>query len=200
MNKAAAAKVGLSVVRRKLMREIRPQPGMPIWRQGEDGRNISLVITRAGRDAVGIDEGSTSGDAQRGDRQPSIAAPRTGSKQALVVELLATDKGDSGTRHQSLERKALPFYKLSKKTWCADAATSAPRPSQRHFINPKRPAPPPRRRWKNRSAPPSRHCIARPRRLRQRCTGGAIALCSKASKHSGAGSILSGLTTGIGLF
>src|SRR5271169_1307889 len=79
MTKAAAAKVGSSVVRRKLMREMKSKPGMPIWRQGEDGRNISLIITRAGRDAIGIDEGhetnqsvsSTSGDAQPND--PSMA-------------------------------------------------------------------------------------------------------------------------------
>jgi hypothetical protein len=49
---AAAAKVGSSLVARKLMREIRSKPGMPIWREA-DGKNISLVITRAGRDAIG---------------------------------------------------------------------------------------------------------------------------------------------------
>ncbi len=49
MNKAAAAKVGSSLVARKLVREIRSKPGMSIWRE-ENGRNVSLVITRAGRD------------------------------------------------------------------------------------------------------------------------------------------------------
>src|SRR5450759_3870772 len=55
MNRAAAAKVGSSLVGRKLMREIRAKPGMPEWRKDEDGRSISLVIMRAGRDAIGVE-------------------------------------------------------------------------------------------------------------------------------------------------
>ena len=48
MNKAAASKVGSSLVARKLMRELKAKPGMPVWRENEDGRGISLMITRAG--------------------------------------------------------------------------------------------------------------------------------------------------------
>jgi hypothetical protein len=33
IGKAAAAKVGSSLVARKLMREIRAKPGMPVWRE-----------------------------------------------------------------------------------------------------------------------------------------------------------------------
>ena len=55
MNRAAASKVGAGLVSRKLMREARAKPGMPVWRQGGDGRPISLIITRAGRDAIGED-------------------------------------------------------------------------------------------------------------------------------------------------
>ena len=36
------------------MRVIRSKPGMPVWREDEDGRSRSLVITRAGRDAIDI--------------------------------------------------------------------------------------------------------------------------------------------------
>ena len=53
LNKAAAAKVGSSLAARKLMREIRSKPGMPVWREDERGRRVSL-ITRAGRDAIGV--------------------------------------------------------------------------------------------------------------------------------------------------
>jgi hypothetical protein len=35
MNKAAAAKVGASLVVRRLMREIRAKPGMPVWRMDD---------------------------------------------------------------------------------------------------------------------------------------------------------------------
>ncbi len=54
MNRATASKVGASLVTRKLMREARSKPGMPVWREGEDGRPISLMITRAGRDAISV--------------------------------------------------------------------------------------------------------------------------------------------------
>jgi hypothetical protein len=56
MNRAAASKVGASLVTRKLMREVRSKPGTPVWRKGEHGRPISLMITRAGRDAIGVEE------------------------------------------------------------------------------------------------------------------------------------------------
>src|SRR6202522_4101894 len=39
------------------MRELRSKPGMPVWRQDENGRSIILMITRAGRDSIGLDEG-----------------------------------------------------------------------------------------------------------------------------------------------
>jgi hypothetical protein len=44
MNKAAALKVGASLVARKLMRELRSKPGMPVWREDDDGRSVSLMI------------------------------------------------------------------------------------------------------------------------------------------------------------
>jgi hypothetical protein len=114
MNKAAAAKVGSSLVARKLMREVRSKSGMPIWRKDGDGRPISLVITRAGRNAIGVDEDATA-EAPRPNNKPletehastankrpvdrsadwadQNAAPRAGTKQALVIEMLSARKG-----------------------------------------------------------------------------------------------------------
>jgi hypothetical protein len=57
MSKPAASKVGASLVARKLMRELRSKPGMPVWREDDEGRPISLMITRAGRNAIGVDGG-----------------------------------------------------------------------------------------------------------------------------------------------
>ncbi len=54
MNKVAAVKIGSSLIGRKLMRVIKSKPGMPVWREDEDGRSRSFVITRAGRDAIDI--------------------------------------------------------------------------------------------------------------------------------------------------
>ena len=65
INKAAAAKVGASLVVRRLMREIRAKPGMPVWRMDDDGRPISLTITRAGRNAIGIEDDA-------GETQPPV--------------------------------------------------------------------------------------------------------------------------------
>jgi Protein of unknown function (DUF3489) len=116
VNKAAAAKVGASLLARKLMRELRSKPGMPVWREDEDGRPISLMITRAGRDAIGVDEDEETKQAPRSDgktapRSPShgkgddskssastppplnVASPRAGSKQALVTEMLNANGG-----------------------------------------------------------------------------------------------------------
>ena len=76
MNKAAASKVGASLVTRKLMREVRSKPGMPVWRQGEDGRPISLIITRAGRDAIGVEEDVTA-QALRPSNQQSEESGRS---------------------------------------------------------------------------------------------------------------------------
>ena len=117
MNRAAAWKVGASLVTRKLMREVRSKPGMPVWRQGEDGRPISLMITRAGRNAIVVGEAATavvprpsnkeSGEKgavtaenrsrDRSGAKASIdegaASPRAGTKQALVIEMLCAKKG-----------------------------------------------------------------------------------------------------------
>ena len=106
MNKTAAAKVGASLVVRRLMREIRAKPGMPVWRMDDDGRRVSLIITRAGRDAIGVedDAGETQPQVETRSARPSSATataenpptaglPRSGSKQALIVAMLTKDKG-----------------------------------------------------------------------------------------------------------
>src|SRR5271155_1976216 len=97
MNRAAVAKVGSSLVGRKLMREVRAKPGTPVWRQDETGRSFSLIITRAGRDAIGVENASetdqqvesNAGEKKIVDDKLSNSTPRSGSKQALVVAMLA---------------------------------------------------------------------------------------------------------------
>ena len=116
LNKAAASKVGSSLVARKLMREVRSKPGMPIWREDEDNRSISLMITRAGRDAIGVEDEAAAEDArppktragkkdapiaQKRSATPVVAlgpvnhgvAPRAGTKQALVIGMLQAKTG-----------------------------------------------------------------------------------------------------------
>jgi hypothetical protein len=109
MNRATASKVGASLVTRKLMREVRSKPGMPVWRKGEDGRPISLMITRAGRDSIRVGEDAPA-EARRPSNDPlrernasgkkesidgAAAPPRAGTKQALVIEMLCAKKGST---------------------------------------------------------------------------------------------------------
>ena len=108
LNKAAAAKVAASLVSRKLMREVRSKPGMPAWRDDDEGRGTSLVITQGGRQAIGIEdeENQCSQQTPAGDeagvqprrpsarkRPASIDEPRVGSKQALIIKLLTRKSG-----------------------------------------------------------------------------------------------------------
>jgi len=109
LNSAAAAKVAASLVSRKLMREIRSKPDMPVWHEDEEGRGTSLVITRAGRDALGIEDGEndSSGEAataknvppeehqqpSRRGRSTIVDEPRSGSKQARIIKMLSRKSG-----------------------------------------------------------------------------------------------------------
>src|ERR1700748_1340585 len=75
MSKSIALKVGTSLVARKLMRELRSKRGMSVWRQDESGRSISLMITRAGREAIGVDEDEAAKKASSSDRKPAGRFP-----------------------------------------------------------------------------------------------------------------------------
>ncbi len=116
MTKAAAAKVGSSLVARKLMREVKAKPGMPVWRHDEDGRPISLMITKTGQKTIGVEEAGAVVEKTSGDKKPTgakratahaprkqtyqraaqpdpVSTPRAGSKQALVIKMLSGKSG-----------------------------------------------------------------------------------------------------------
>ena len=116
MRRAAASKVGSSLVARKLMREVRAKTGMPVWRADERGRRLSLIMTKAGRDAIGVEEDrdelsevpaqgkkasrkSPAAVAKSAKARPVAApstnssSPRKNSKQALVVRMLSAKSG-----------------------------------------------------------------------------------------------------------
>src|SRR3954452_22975712 len=108
LNKAAATKVGASLVSRKLMRKVRSKPDVPVWREDEEGRGTSLVITREGREAIGLEDGENDSsnlslgaeerDVRRRQRPfqkrlNRIDEPRPGSKQAIIVTMLSRKSG-----------------------------------------------------------------------------------------------------------
>jgi hypothetical protein len=89
------------------MREIRSKLDMPVWREDEEGRGTSLVITRAGRDAIGSEDGECSGEPasakngppeehqqhSRRERSTIVDEPRSGSKQARIIKMLSRKSG-----------------------------------------------------------------------------------------------------------
>jgi hypothetical protein len=105
---AALSKVSEKLVKLGLAREIEAKPGAPIWRLDGAGQGYALKLTAAGLKAIGVDEGPRGAiepgeapqpQAQNGaspDRESHparVAAPRDGSKLALVIEYLRRADG-----------------------------------------------------------------------------------------------------------
>jgi hypothetical protein len=108
LNKASAAMVGPSLVARNLMQEVVSERGMPVWREDDQGERLSLIITSAGREAIGVvDDGvelelqpaEVSSDPAVDDlraydeQEPPALLPRASSKQALVIDMLSQEAG-----------------------------------------------------------------------------------------------------------
>src|SRR5918995_2985361 len=96
------------LISRGLIEEVRATGELPVWRHDDQGR-YGLRITSAGLVAIGIEpeaEGTSEGRSESeepapghkprrgraGDRDRS-AAPRSGSKQALILGLLSREEG-----------------------------------------------------------------------------------------------------------
>jgi hypothetical protein len=105
-NAASIRKATEALLSLKLVREVLTKPGMPVWRKAEDGRPMSLVILKAGRDILKAnDQESRYGPPAltSNPRVPvfkslratvsSIAQPRIGSKLALVISMLSNEAG-----------------------------------------------------------------------------------------------------------
>ena len=112
MKGAAVSKAGAKLVKLGFAREIHAKPGTPLWRRDETGRSFALKLTAAGLKAIAVDEGPQDaiepGEASQpqllpeakngvslddaGRRAPT-AAPRDGSKLALLIDLLRRADG-----------------------------------------------------------------------------------------------------------
>lgn len=122
--KAAALKVGASLVARKLMREVRAKAGAPVWREGEDGRGIALMITKAGLVAI------NAGDDQE------IAAGRSnpGAQSSSQGKSKPQKQGARAARRESpdepVARRTSPVVEKALK----DAEPASPVKSKRATI------------------------------------------------------------------
>jgi hypothetical protein len=102
INRRALQKLATSLVEKSLAREVLAKAGMPVWRQDDAGRSMTLVITKRGRDAV-----RTNAEAVGQESKPLDAAgdpgklseprqsPRNGSKIANVIMLVSRQAGAS---------------------------------------------------------------------------------------------------------
>jgi Protein of unknown function (DUF3489) len=116
----AAAKVVKKLIDRKLAKEVAAKPEMPVWRRDDESRAFALIITHAAFEALGIEPDADADashaarsahtvghkrrkgtpphvrskvEASAQKRQHTEAAPRTGTKQALILTLLQRQQG-----------------------------------------------------------------------------------------------------------
>jgi hypothetical protein len=105
---AALSKVSGKLAKLGLTREIEAKPGAPIWRRDDAGQGYALKLTAAGLKAIAVDEGlqdaiepaeapqprtKNGANPDEGGHPTRAAAPRDGSKLALVIELLRRADG-----------------------------------------------------------------------------------------------------------
>ena len=112
MKGAVVSKAGAKLVKLGFAREIHAKPGTPLWRRDETGRSFALKLTAAGLKAIAVDEGPQDEpgevsqpqllpEAKNGVRQDDVgrhaptAAPRDGSKLALLIDLLRRADGST---------------------------------------------------------------------------------------------------------
>ena len=91
MAKGAARKLATALVTKKLMREVRSKPDMPVWRRDEDNRCFSLVLLKAGRTALGVEEEAAQQVMAQAGPGPaseplSIAAHKDDEARAAIIE------------------------------------------------------------------------------------------------------------------
>ncbi len=91
---AAARKVVAPLIERGLLTEVDADPRKrgALWRQRQDGTFVTLAITDAGLEAIGI-EIDPPQPAPPTDPAPERPAQRKGTKQAMLIEMLRAKDG-----------------------------------------------------------------------------------------------------------
>jgi hypothetical protein len=93
----AAHKVVNALVEKGLLKEVKANRKLndPVWRETDDGRLVTLVITDAGLAAIGIEPEAPNGAAAEAARPdtPKERKPREGTKQSIMIEMLRRPQG-----------------------------------------------------------------------------------------------------------
>ena len=95
----AAHKVVNALIDKGLLKEVKANRKLndPVWRETDDGRLVTLVITDAGLAAIGIETEAPKEPAAEvaQSSNPKERKTREGTKQALVIEMLRRKEGAS---------------------------------------------------------------------------------------------------------
>jgi hypothetical protein len=126
---AAATKVASSLVAKGLAREIRAKADAPVWHENDDGR-FALKITKAGREAIGVDEeegqqaasSSATPDASKPKKRGSKAAgkkaaaetPKARTKAARATTAGNAESSPAQVRAGSKQAKIIDLMKRAK--------------------------------------------------------------------------------------
>jgi hypothetical protein len=101
LHAAAAQKVASSLITKGLVREIRAKAYAAVWHENDDGR-FALKITKAGREAIGVDD-----DVEDAASSPRIPAASKSKKDAPKSAAVKSAAGAPASRTQvTAARKA----------------------------------------------------------------------------------------------
>jgi len=88
----AANKVIVPLIQKGFLDEVEAdiRKGEPTWRKTGDGHGITLVITGAGLEAIGVET-----ETPQPEPEQVKPKPRSGTKQAMLIEMLEAPDGAS---------------------------------------------------------------------------------------------------------
>ena len=95
----AAHKVINALIGKGLLKEVKANRklGDPVWREGGEGQGLTLIITDAGFEAIGIEVESPQTTARTSKAKPAAGPrevkPREGTKQSAMIDMLRQPEG-----------------------------------------------------------------------------------------------------------
>ncbi len=96
----AAHKVVNALIDKGLLKEVKANRKLndPVWRETDEGRLVTLVITDAGLAAIGIEPAeakkpAAEPSATEESSAPKVRKPREGTKQQQMIDLMRRPKG-----------------------------------------------------------------------------------------------------------
>lgn len=97
LNKGSSTSVLNGLLKRNLIAERSINAGEECWRETNEGQRLGLIITDEAMSLLGIapTDGSNSDTEKKPKRPPRTKAAKSGTKQAMLVDLLKRKRGAS---------------------------------------------------------------------------------------------------------